>query len=240
MDTTEQQRQDYSQLEREIGYQFKDPQLLQTALTHSSFVKSEHHCREHNERLEFLGDAVLELCISNYLYRLDPPMNEGVMTRTRSVAVCEGALYNAAQPLELGRYLRMSRGEENTGGRDKASVVSDAFEALLGAIYLDGGFEAADRFVQTFVAAMIQSAGAHLQIKDHKTRLQELLQHNGSVSIVYEITGESGPDHAKYFFAQVSCEGEVLGRGKGRSKKEAEQDAAREALQTLEKAGMNE
>lgn len=219
-------------LQKQIQYTFTDIQLLQRALTHTSYTKNEGREHEHNERLEFLGDAVLELCISNYLYRTFAQMSEGSMTRLRAAAVCESALFCVAQQFGLDRCIQLSKGEQNTGGRTKPSILSDALEALIGAIYLDGGFSAAERFVLSFASTLIQRTLSG-ESKDYKTRLQELLQQKGTVNIRYTIVAESGPDHDKWFDVEVSLEGNVLGRGKGKNKKEAEQKAAENAIAQL-------
>lgn len=219
-------------LQKQIQYIFVDIKLLNTAMTHTSYSKNEGRVNEHNERLEFLGDAVLELCISNYLYRTFAQMSEGSMTRLRAAAVCESALFCVAQQFGLGRCIRLSKGEENTGGRNKPSILSDALEALIGAIYLDGGFLAAEQFVLSFASVLIEKTRSE-ESKDYKTRLQELLQQKGTVNIRYTIANESGPDHEKWFDAVVSLEEDMLGRGTGKTKKEAEQAAAENAIAHL-------
>ena len=211
------------ELQEAIGYRFKDERLLVRALTHTS------RGGEHNQRLEFLGDAVVGLYAARLLYAVEPEMNEGEMSRARAAAVCETALYEAAKKFGLGQYLRLGRGEEQSGGRDKPSIVSDAFEALSAAIYLDGGASAADEFFERFLPVRAErKSGA----TDCKTRLQELLQSCGQ-QCTYRIVGESGPDHDKRFQAEVLSNGAVLARGEGHSKKEAEQEAARKALSDL-------
>ena len=217
-------------LQEQIGYRFKNRALLLQALTHSSFASGE--C-PNNERLEFLGDAVLELCVSKYLFATYPSMAEGVMSRVRASAVCEGSLYRAAQPFRLGEWLRLGRSEERTGGRRKASIVSDAMEAIIGAIYFEGGFEAAERFVLSFAPQAVERALQDGDAKDSKTRLQELLQRQGNVQIDYRLIEERGPDHAKWFTMAVAVGDRELGRGEGHSKKEAEQAAAQMALAAL-------
>lgn len=215
-----------------ILYQFRDEQLLHTALTHSSTLH-EHEDISSNERMEFLGDAVLELCISDYLYKHYAHLDEGQMTRIRAAVVCEGSLALIANEIQLGKFIRMSQGEEHTGGREKPSILSDAVEALIGAIYLDGGFEEASAVILRFTPIHIEKALQGGKI-DAKTKLQEWLQREGSVQIEYEIIEESGPHHARQFVAQVSVNQKMLGKGEGKSKKEAEQAAAQSALRKLD------
>ena len=218
-----------------IGYVFTNAGLLDVALTHSSFVKGDGNNAEHNERLEFLGDAVLELCVSEYLYQNYPDVNEGVMTRARALAVCEPALFEAAQALNLGEALQLSRGEERSGGRGKPSILSDALEAVIGAISLDGGLEAARAFVLRFAAVSIREAmDASVQnLKDYKTALQEYAQQKRMGNVRYVLAGASGPDHKKEFQMQVLLASEVMGTGIGSSKQEAGQQAAKAALERL-------
>ncbi len=160
-----------------LNYSFTDVELLNTALTHSSFVRGDNRIYPNNERMEFLGDAVLELCASEYLYLNYPKMNEGMMTRTRARTVCESALNLVAKELELGKYLLLSHGEENTGGREKPSILSDALEAVIGSIFLDGGIECAKRFILSFIKNSVEEAARSLSAKDYKTLLQEYVQH---------------------------------------------------------------
>ena len=214
-----------TRLQELIGYRFKNPALLSTALTHTSCGP------ENNQRLEFLGDAVLGLYAAETLYSQNPAMKEGEMTRARAASVCEGALFDAASAFSLGEFLSMSKGEESCGGRNKPSIVSDAFESLTAAIYLDGGFEAAMDFAKRFVPLKKAPLGG---VGDFKTRLQELLQKNGATDIRYELIGERGLDHEKVFISRVLHDGKPLGSGEGRSKKESEQQAAKAALSALE------
>lgn len=222
------------ELMSKLSYSFTDPALLNTALTHSSFVKGENRAALHNERMEFLGDAVLELCVSEYLYLNHPHMNEGMMTRTRSRAVYEHALYKAAKELDLGKYLRLSHGEENTGGRDKPSILSDALEAVIGALFLDGGISAAKPFVLSFAVESIAEAVKSVTAKDYKTLLQEYVQHNHTGELEYTVIGISGPDHKRVFTMQVSIGGVVYGFGEGSTKQEAGQNAAKATLELLD------
>ena len=214
-------------LQEKTGYVFRDPDLLARALRHSSFL-NEHGMAytDCNERLEYLGDAVLELVSSRFLFDAFPDRPEGELTRMRATLVCENALAAVARELELGDCLEMGRGEEKTGGRTKASVLSDAVEALIGAIYLDGGPESARAFIERFVLNDLEKK---LRPSDHKTLLQELLQKKGPVKIEYATEEQSGPRGVR-FVSEVSLDGVVLGRGAGHSKKEAEQDAAGQAL----------
>lgn len=216
--------------ETRLNYTFRDMELLNTALTHTSYIKGEGRKSAHNERLEFLGDAVLELSVSEYLYKNYPRLNEGQMTRARAVTVCEPTLFAAAQKIGVGGYLRLSHGEENTGGREKPSILSDALEAVIGAIFLDGGMEAAKKFVLSFAVADIEKAAAGASTKDFKTQLQEFIQMEHRGAVKYELIGQSGPDHKKTFMMQVCLNGEVIGRGQGHSKQEAGQACAKEAL----------
>ena len=224
---------DLSKLEEKIGYQFKDRQLAMTALTHSSYANEHgrHDC-EYNERMEFLGDAVLEVISSDHLYHNYPDMPEGDLSKLRASIVCEPTLWQCARDFDLPSYIRLGTGEEKTGGRQRPSVVSDAMEALIGAIYLDGGFSAAQAFVLRFVLTDIEDKKLY---HDSKTTLQEILQNQGRGLPVYEIISESGPDHAKMYTAQVSARGKVLGTGEAGSKKHAQQEAAYNALVAMNK-----
>lgn len=227
-------REKVGELQEKIGYDFQDLDLLCTALTHASFRSPGQPEEErNNQRMEFLGDAVLELCISKRLYDEHPDRDEGWMTRMRSLMVREEALYQMAREIRLGDYLRMSPSEERNQGRKKPSILSDGLEALICAIYLDGGWQSASRFILRFLPRIVdESAVTHT--RDPKTRLQEWLQRDGSVTIRYTITNESGQAHDMHFEAEVSVDGKPLGRGEGRSKKEAEQMAAGVALERLQ------
>lgn len=229
----EKRASELSELMLKLDYSFTDPSLLNTALTHSSFVKGENRASIHNERMEFLGDAVLELCVSEYLYLNYPQMNEGMMTRTRSRAVYEPALFRVAKELDLGKYLRLSHGEDNTGGREKPSILSDALEAVIGALFLDGGIEPAKRFILGFADESIADAVRSLSAKDYKTLLQEYVQHNHSGDLEYTVIGINGPDHKRVFTMQVSIGGVVYGFGDGGTKQEAGQNAAKATLELL-------
>lgn len=220
-------------LEERIGYRFKDKNLLLTALTHSSYA-NEHaaHGCESYERLEFLGDSILGAVTANYLYRHEPRLPEGRMTRLRAELVCEAALHKVALSLELGSYMRLGKGEENTGGRARTSILADMVEAIIAALYLDSGIDEARRFVMEKVLADVVITEDH-RSADYKTELQELVQQKPNRHISYELVGESGPDHNKRFVFTVSINGTVAGEGEGRTKKEAEQMAARMALEAL-------
>jgi len=219
-------------LEQKLAHTFRDRDLLRTALTHSSYA-NEHHCQS-NERLEFVGDSVLGLVAATQLYVRFPDMPEGRMTKLRSELVCEQSLWEAADRLELGRWLLLGRGEEGSGGRERHSILADCVEAVIAALYLDGGFEPAEAFIRTHILAKLDQGEAAL-MQDWKTELQELIQRRPGRSLSYEMTGESGPDHAKRFAAAVRMNGALLGAGEGRSKKEAEQAAAHAALEALKK-----
>lgn len=225
---------DYSQFEENIGYTFRDKNQLRLALTHSSFANENPKIfgGQYNERIEFLGDAVLELIVSDYLYNNFPEKDEGAMTRTRASLVCEFTLAQCARQINLGSFIYLSRGEELTGGRKRDSILSDAFESVLGAIYLDGGYEPARSFVHRILLTDIESKELFY---DAKTRLQEIVQEKKGQSLNYSIVKETGPEHDKHFTAQVDVNGKVLGVGEGHTKKNAEQHAAYQALLTLKK-----
>lgn len=222
------------ELEEKLGYRFQDKALLANALTHSSYANEKRadgcSC---NERLEFLGDSVLGFVTAAHLYAVTPPLPEGRMTKLRAELVCETALHKAALALGLGKYLRLGRGEERTGGRERTSILADAVEAVIAAIYLDGGFDAAKEFIMEHILA-----GADIACEptgDWKTELQEFVQQKAGQTLSYELLSESGPDHNKVFVFHVLLNGGEIGRGQGRTKKEAEQSAARAALEALKK-----
>ncbi len=213
-------------LEKVIGYTFKNPALLETALTHTSFANESRQPIEHNERLEFLGDSVLSVVVADYLFRhVNKP--EGELTRMRASLVSEEALFQFAQEIELGKYLRLGRGEDMGGGRERPSVVSDAFESVIAALYLDGGMETARNFILPFVTEG-KTAEA-----DYKTQLQEVVQQNPEEKLTYVLESETGPDHDKHFVVAVHLNSNCFARGEGRSKKQAEQHAAHEALRLM-------
>ena len=223
---------DWKGLEKNIGYTFHDIGLLKNALTHSSYANESKKSSGSNERLEFLGDSVLGYVVADYLCRNCPHLPEGDLTKTRAALVCEKACCGFSRQLEVGKYLLLSHGEQNSGGNARPSILADAFEAIIAAIYLDGGMEEARTFILRFVKPMIQTARPK-PFKDYKTMLQEIIQKNPEESLEYVLTGESGPDHDKHFSVEVHLNSNVIGKGGGRSKKEAEQQAAREALELM-------
>lgn len=224
----------WKELETAIGYRFRDKGLLERAMTHSSYINEHRMAKtDCNERLEFLGDAVLEIVSSEFLYMHYPMEPEGTLTRLRASIVCEPTLDFCARAFGLQRFLILGRGEEATGGRSRASLVSDALEALIGAIYLDGGFANAKEFITRFVLNDLE----HKKLfYDSKTILQEIVQkEDGSGHLSYELTGTSGPDHEKLFHVRVLFDGKEMGQGSGHTKKAAEQKAAYEAILRLKK-----
>ena len=220
-------------LEEKIGYRFRDPELLLTALTHSSYANERHSdCRSY-ERLEFLGDSILGYVTAEFLYRHEPHLPEGRMTRLRAELVCEQSLHQTALRLDLGEYMRLGRGEEHTGGRQRPSILADMVESVIAAMYLDsGGLEEPRRFIMAQILQGVEIGETH-RSADYKTELQELVQRRADQHIAYELIGESGPDHNKLFSFRVTINGESAGEGSGRTKKEAEQMAACEALRKL-------
>lgn len=222
----------YQKLKEKIGVIWSDDAHLRQALTHGSYAY-EHPGVPNNQRLEFLGDAVLQLTISDYLYRTFPSKSEGELTKIRAAVVCEPSLVKAAQELGIGEALFIGRGEAQSGGRQRPSILADAFEAVLGALYLDQGLEAAAGFALSKLKPVVDDVLEGRMEYDYKTELQELLQQHSRETVSYAILKEEGPDHAKRFTAGVYWQGKCLGQGEGRSKKEAEQQAAREALKRL-------
>jgi len=221
------------ELEKKIGYQFRDRALLKQALTHSSYANEQKINKlKDYERLEFLGDAVLELVSSDFLFHENPQMPEGKLTKLRSSMVCEPALAYCAKDLELGKYMLLGRGEEATGGRNRDSITSDAMEAVIGALYLDGGFAIAHDFIHRFVLSDLENK---ILFYDSKTVLQEMIQSDSTSQFQYELKGEEGPDHNKEFLVDAKLNGKVIGTGRGRTKKAAEQQAAYEAILYLRK-----
>ncbi len=220
-------------LEKKLGHVFRDRALLATALTHSSYANENRGRGECNERLEFLGDSVLGMVVADALYRRFPELPEGRMTRLRAQLVCEESLHRVASELGLGEYVRLGRGEEHTGGRRRTSILADAVEAVIAAMYLDGGLETAKAFIERQILSALDGSGPAMRVEDCKTELQELVQKKSGQSLSYELLGESGPDHDKTFTSQVSLNGRPIGSGSGRTKKEAEQAAARAALEAL-------
>ena len=217
--------------EKRIGYRFRDKQLLETALTHSSFA-NENKCKSY-ERLEFLGDSVLGFVTAEYLFENFPQLPEGQLTKTRASLVCERSLCGFSKALHVGDFLRLSHGERHSGGRERPSSLADVFESTTAAIYLDSGsLEEAKRFILRFIAPAAKAQSVK-PFKDYKTTLQEIIQQNPEERLEYVVTGESGPDHDKHFTVEVHLNSNVIGKGGGRSKKEAEQQAAREALELM-------
>ncbi len=217
--------------EQLIGYTFREKRLLQNALTHSSYANEKHWKYErNNERLEFLGDAVLELVSSDFIFHEHAHDMEGDMTKLRASLVCERSLAASAREIQLGKYIYLGKGEAATGGAERDSILSDAFEAVIGAIYLDSGLEEARKFILRFVLSNIEEKKLFY---DSKTALQEMVQNKGNNTIFYELVSQTGPDHAKVFEVNCCVEGNVVGTGTGRSKKVAEQNAAYEAILKL-------
>lgn len=223
------------EFEEVIGYHFNNQGLLRQALTHSSYA-NERHMKKHsdNERLEFLGDAVLEVTSSEFLYQKYPDYSEGELTKLRASLVCEPTLAFCTRAIDLGKYLYLGKGEDLTGGRNRKSILSDALEAVIGAIFLDGGFANAKEFVTSFILNDLENKQLFY---DSKTILQEVVQASHK-EVVYEIIGETGPEHDKDFIAKASCEGMFEVTAKGHTKKHAEQKAAYEALVQLKKRGL--
>lgn len=217
-------------LEEKIKYTFKDKNLLLRALTHSSYANEKQTDYGCNERLEFLGDSVLGVITAEYFFTHHKDYPEGELTKLRAATVCEKSLYNFAKQINLGDCLLLGKGELNTGGKERPSILADAFEAVIAAIYLDGGIEKAKEFVLYFI---IKSEQNNINLKDYKTTLQEVVQKNPEEKLNYVLTGESGPDHNKCFEVEVHLNSNVIGKGKGKSKKVAEQQAAKEALELM-------
>ena len=220
-------------LEDKLDYRFQGPELLEQALTHSSYANERlGGALESNERLEFLGDSVLGQVTADHLYRTHPDLPEGDLTRMRAALVCEESLAQVALGWGLGEYLKLGRGEDQNGGRERASILADAVEAILAALYLDGGIAQARRTIRTFILSREDQAG---EGRDFKTALQEFVQRAPGHTLRYQLLKESGPDHCKEFWMEVTLDGEQVGTGKGRSKKEAEQQAAKAALEAMER-----
>ena len=217
-------------LEEKLGYTFQNTALLENALTHSSCANESRGKLQSNERLEFLGDSILGMVVADHLYRNHPDLPEGELTRTRAALVCEESLVEVAAELNLGEYLRLGKGEESGGGRKRPSIQADAVEAVLAAVYLDGGIGSARKLIQKFILDREAEKSAS---RDYKTALQELVQRESGQVLKYRLTGEYGPDHDKRFFVEVDLNGTPVGSGQGRSKKEAEQMAAKAAIGKL-------
>ena len=223
-------------LEKKLNYTFRNIALLEEALSHSSYA-NEHRAAHlnSNERLEFLGDSVLGFVTAEFLFTQHPDMPEGDLTRIRAALVCEQSLYEVAKKLELGRYLKLGRGEEAGGGRERTSILADATEAVFAAVYLDGGIGAASALIHRVLLDAEREEVVEERRRDYKTVLQELVQRQAGQELAYHMVGEQGPDHAKVFTAEVQLNGLPVGTGSGRSKKEAEQAAAKAALAVLDK-----
>ena len=219
-------------LEEKLGYTFQNQKLLENALTHSSCANESRGRLSSNERLEFLGDSILGMVVADHLYRNHPDLPEGELTRARAALVCEESLVEVAQELGLGEYLRLGKGEEAGGGRQRPSIRADAVEAVLAAVYLDGGIGSARKIIQKYILS--REVAGLTKPHDYKTALQELVQRESGQVLRYRLTGEEGPDHNKRFFVAVELNGNCVGSGTGRSKKEAEQMAAKAAIEALE------
>ena len=230
---SESRKQELKELAKSLGVEFRDISLLQQALTHTSFANESKGDIVHNERLEFLGDAVLELASSTYLYAHFPEIPEGQLTKTRASIVCSATLAKLAAGLHLGDYLLLGHGEEMGGGRTRQTNLEDTFESVIGAVYLDRGWDVAKDYVMRQLAPEFEKASRGAILKDYKTILQERVYQKEGQSVAYELVEEIGPDHDKSFTFQVRITGKVMGQGTGHSKKEAEQQAAREALARL-------
>lgn len=224
-----------SKLEERIGYLYKDKSYALNALIHSSYANELNgsFSFKNNERLEFLGDAILDFAMGMMLYNNNPDMSEGEMSKTRALIVCEASLAACAQDLGIGELIFLGKGEENSGGRSRPSILSDCLEAIIGSLYLDGGMDEAEGFIVGLLGETYQKAVHGKLFMDYKTSLQEELQKTGDVKIQYKLMEAMGPDHAKSFKMLVSVNGKTLGVGCGKSKKDAEQDAAKAALETL-------
>ena len=221
------------ELEKEIEYRFKNQELLKTALTHTSYAYEKGI--QSNEKLEYLGDSILEFVSSEYLYKNYPKLKEGEMTKVRATVVCETSLYKIAQKHNFGQRLYLGKSEIASGGRSRTAILADSVEAVIAAIYLDGGMEEAKKFIIENLKEEIKIASKNVGQKDYKTVLQEKLQIKGEVVIDYIIVGEKGPDHDKEFEAEVRCNSKSLARGKGRTKKQAEMQAAKQALDNMKR-----
>jgi ribonuclease-3 len=233
----DERKNDLEKFQEIIGMKFKDIRLLDAALTHSSYANqyslSYNH---HNERLEFLGDSVLSIIVSEYLYKKYKTKPEGKLTKIRASIVCEGSLAETARKICIDQYIRIGKGEELSGGRHKDSMLADACEAVIASIYMDQGYDGAKEFILCFMQDIIEESGREKNNHDYKTALQEKVQKLMLGDIKYEVIGDWGPDHEKTFQIQVSVNGKTLGSGEGKSKKEAQQSAAREALKELKKS----
>lgn len=219
------------EIEENIQYNFKNPKLLETALTHTSYAHT--YGIESNEKLEFLGDSILEFISSKYLYNNYPKLKEGEMTKVRATVVCEDSLYKIAKKHNFESYLKLGKSEKQNNLEPRKAIMADSVEAVIAAIYLDGGIEKAEKFIIENLNKSIEIASHNVGMKDYKTVLQEKLQINGNVNIEYKIIKEEGPDHNKVFTAEVSCNGRILATGIGKSKKLAHMEAAKKALEII-------
>ena len=219
------------ELEKEINYTFKNKEIVKTAFTHTSYANEKNV--ESNEKLEFLGDSILEFISSKYLYLHYKNLHEGEMTKVRATVVCEKSLYKVAKKHDFGEFLLLGKSEIINMGKNRPAILADSVEALIAGMYLDGGLEVAEKFIIENLKDEIEFATKHVGTKDYKTVLQEKLQQEGEVKIEYTIINETGPDHNKSFEAQVAVNNQVLASGKGKSKKEAEMQAAKKALENL-------
>lgn len=225
------QNKSIEQLEQSINYTFQDKNLLKKAFTHTSYAY-EHHI-ESNEKLEFLGDSILEFLSSKYIYANHSNLKEGEMTKVRAEVVCEDSLYLVAQKHHFSDFLYLGKSEELSMGKTKPAILADSVEALIAAIYFDGGLAEAEKFIIENLKDAVEKSSKNVGMKDHKTVLQEKLQEHGNVHIVYEVINTKGPDHDKTFISQVSCDGKILATGEGKTKKQAEMQAAQKALEKL-------
>ncbi len=223
---------DFTEFEKKIGYTFKNKELLHEALSHSSYANEVKRGRHSNERLEFLGDSVLSIVVSKHLFTHFKHLPEGELTKIRASLVCEKALFEFSKKIDLGSHILLGKGEENSGGRTRPSIVSDAFEAVIAAVFLDGGMEAAEKYVLSFIPKNIEATGSK-SLHDYKTMLQEIIQKNPEERVEYVLADQTGPDHDRKFVVQVRLNSNVIGTGEGHSKKQAEQAAACEALQLM-------
>lgn len=220
------------QLEKNLEYSFKDINLLKNALTHSSYANEVRNGITSNERLEFLGDSVLSIIVSDYIFKNFPNLPEGQLTKIRASLVCEKSLCGFSRELELGKHLLLGKGEEKGGGRERDSILADAFEAVLAAMYLDGGYEVARKHTLRFVLREIEHPEDDI-FKDYKTVLQEIIQRNPEETVTYVLVDQTGPDHDKIFTVEVKLNSNTIGKGSGKSKKQAEQMAAKQALELM-------
>lgn len=222
----------FTEFESKIGYTFKNKELIHEALSHSSYANESKHGRNSNERLEFLGDSVLSIVVSEHLFTHFKHLPEGELTKIRASLVCEKALFEFSKKIDLGQHILLGKGEENSGGRERPSIVSDAFEAVIAAIFLDGGMKAAEKYVLSFIPKNLD-ANSSKALQDYKTMLQEIIQRNPEERVEYVLADQIGPDHDRKFVVNVCLNSNVIGTGEGHSKKQAEQAAAKEALSLM-------